>query len=97
MADDATPSTRVSSVGSPSSTPLSLTLSEKSPSGSPTDKDSNPVKESFHLLDLLQQVNNVSTALAEFKYNHATHINDAGIKDLEVMIESLNLIHSDGQ
>ena len=97
MAVDATPSARVSSVGSPSSTPLSLTLSEKSPSGSPTDKDSNPVKESFHLLDLLQQVNNVATALAEFKYNHATHINDAGIKDLEVMIESLNLIHSDGQ
>ena len=74
---------------------MSLTLSANSPNGSPGD--SNTTKESFLLLDLLEELNNGTTALVEFKSTHKQHINDAGIKHLEIMVKSLGLIYSDGQ
>ena len=62
---------------------LTPSLPGKSPNGSTA---SNPAKESFFLLDLLQEVKNVGTVLGEFKCNHGEDVSDAGIKHLEVMV-----------
>ena len=94
MVTTTTTPARASSIGSPSNDSLSLFQSEKSPNGSPGN--SNPVKETFHLLDLLEQVKHVSAALVEFKEDQ-DNVNDKGNKHLEVMIESLDLIYSTGQ
>ena len=59
-------------------------------------KSSNPAKESFLLLDLLQEVKNVGIALVEFKTNHGKDVSEGGIKNLEVMVESLEFIYSAG-
>ena len=85
------------STGSPtnvSNTPLTLSLLGKSPDGS--TKSSNLAKESFLLLDLLQEVKNVGIALVEFKTNHGKDVSEAGIKNLEVMVEFLEFICSVG-
>ena len=89
MTGETTP-TRELSTGSPQNLPLFHSLAEKSPNSSP--RDSNPAKDSFLLLDLLEEVKNVSTALVEFKCQH-DYVNDAGIKHLEVMMESLECIY----
>ena len=57
---------------------------------------SNPAKESFFLLDLFQELKNVGTALGEFKCNHGKYVSVTGIKHLEVMVQSLELIYSAG-
>jgi len=57
---------------------------------------SNPAKQSFVLLNLFEQMKNVSTALGEFKSTHHMHISETAIKHLEVMEHSLRLIYSAG-
>jgi hypothetical protein len=57
---------------------------------------SNPAKQSFVLLNLFEQVKNVSTALGEFMSTHHMDISETGIKHLEVMEHSLRLIYSAG-
>ena len=94
MVTNTTTPARASSTVSPSNTPLSNAPSGK-PSTGPAG-NSNPLKESFHLLDLLEQVKNVSAALEEFKEDHK-YVNDMGNKHLEVMIESLGWIYSTGR
>ena len=84
------------STGSPtnvSNTPLTLSIPGKSPQGLIA---SNSAKESFFLLDLFQELKNVGTALGEFKCNHGKYVSVTGIKHLEVMVQSLELIYSAG-
>ena len=82
------------SCGSPSSSDKShdsaLTLSENSP------RDSNPAKESFRLLDLLDEVKNASLALNDFKSKYGAKLAAVGVQQLEVVIESLDWVHSAG-
>ena len=80
--------------GTPTNPPLTLSLPEIFPNGS--SSSSNPAKETFFLLDLLQVVKKVGTALGEFKCNHGADVDERGIKHLEVMMEALEHIHSAG-
>ena len=48
------------------------------------------------MLDLLDEVKNASLALAEFKIKHGANVAVGGIKQLEVVIESLDWVHSAG-
>ena len=80
--------------GTPANPPLTFSLPEISPNGS--SNSSNAAREAFFLLHLLQLVQNVSTALGEFKCNHGADVAYAGIKHLEVMMEALEFIHSAG-
>ena len=75
---------------SPISTPLSLTLPKTSSYGS--SRKPNTATDSFVLVDLFKQVNNMSTALGELKCPH--RMADTGIKHLKVMEECLKLIYS---
>ena len=59
---------------------------------SPTSTNSNPAKVSYHLLDLINEILNVSVALGQFQAAHAHHLPDAAVKHLSVMTESLELI-----
>ena len=70
--------------------PLALSLPNPPPSGS--NNSTNPAKEAFFLLDLLQVVKDAGTALGKFKRNHNKDVADAGIKHLEVMMEELDWI-----
>jgi hypothetical protein len=78
----------------PANSPLILSLPETPSSGS--NSSTNPAKEAFFLLDLLQVVKDVSTALGQFKCNHGKDVADAGIKHLEVMMEALDWIQLAG-
>ena len=89
MTGETTP-TRELSTGSPQNLPLFQSLAEMSPNSSP--RNSNPENDLFLLLDLLEEFKNVSTELVGFKCQH-DYVNDAGIKHLEVMVESLECIY----
>ena len=47
---------------------------------------------SYHLLDLINEILNVSVALGQFQAANAHHLSDAAVKHLSVMTESLALI-----
>ena len=59
---------------------------------SPTSTNRNPAQGSYHLLDLINEIVNVSLALEEFEAANSRHLTDAAVKHLGVMSESLKRI-----
>ena len=54
--------------------------------------NTNHAQVSYHLLDLINEILNVSVALGQFQAAHAHHLPDAAVKHLSVMTESLEVI-----
>ena len=90
----ATDTTLRTSQGASINPPLTLSLPVISPTGSPSS--SNPAKEAFFLLDLLQVVKDVGTVFGKFKRDHGKDVACAGIKHVGVTMEALENIHSAG-
>ena len=58
---------------------------------------SNPAKDAFRLMDLLNEVKTVSSAVVEFQLEHAEVLKDIAVKRLGVISEALDLIFENGR
>ena len=61
--------------------------------GLPDATNTKPDKNSFRLLCLITEIQNVSMAIGQFRTTHEENIGDTGYKHLGVMMESLDLIY----
>ena len=74
-----------------------ITPARNSTEGSPGVTNTNAAKDYFCPLDLILEVQNVSTVLGQFRIIHEDNIGDDGFKHLGVMIELLDLIYEEGR
>ena len=51
----------------------------------------------MRLLDILSEVRNVAIALGQFQKKHADTLSDGDVRDLAVMIDSLDCIYEGGR
>ena len=63
----------------------------------PTTADTNKAQESWCLLDIISEVRNVAIALGQFQNKHADDLSDGDVKELDVMIYSLDCIYEGGR
>ena len=59
-------------------------------------QNTNAVKESKRLLDIISEVKNVATALEHFEQKHSNKLGATASKNLGVLINSLHYICNDG-
>ena len=57
---------------------------------------SNPAKGAFRLMDLLNKVKNISSAIVEFQQKNAKDLEDVSVKRLRVVSKALDLMFENG-
>ena len=58
-----------------------------------TVKDTNAVKESKQLLDIISEVKNIAIALEHFTKKHVWVLSVGSVEDFEIMVSSLECIY----